>query len=449
MKKTLKIAIYLLTLLFLTEFSYSQGGMRFPELSKKIEPYFAEELIRDVERQLPQGTNYSIWGWDVGDYSGDGFFDLALSVRLSTEKKRIVMVYFFVDIDGFLTQVARFPFEFVEMPLEIGVVIRDNTCFITQKNEQFNWFLQGYRFDNGSLLMLDKFHTQRLDNLTIEFYSNFYSLQNTKKYIITNTSNTIFEVNYLTVPSYSRGRLIYKGYTAEAESKIVEYVYDGAYHWSGPEDASYRIKSSYDEENLYLTITVIDDNVVPDRDEERFSDLVELWFDISGFSGLESRFTLPTKDKSLAFREVADSNIYSLKISPGDFLEKKAYVKEVKSTDELDNSQRAALNRIRAVSSLIADGYVLKLKIPFAIFGYETLPFTDNELLEIGFTTVVYDIDNEFRPEEASKIATSAFNPQNPASFGSLLFIPDGQWYGTTHNIYRDDILKYLSELGF
>ena len=42
--------------------------MRFPELAKKLEPYFAEDLINDIKNQLPQQSNYAIWGWDVGDF---------------------------------------------------------------------------------------------------------------------------------------------------------------------------------------------------------------------------------------------------------------------------------------------------------------------------------------------------------------------------------------------
>ncbi|MGA2298584.1 MAG: hypothetical protein ABSG15_13645, partial [FCB group bacterium] len=68
--------------------------MRFAELAKKLEPYYDEDMIADIKKQLPQGSDYSIWGWDIGDYSGDGNNDLAVSIKIAGEKKRVSQVYF-------------------------------------------------------------------------------------------------------------------------------------------------------------------------------------------------------------------------------------------------------------------------------------------------------------------------------------------------------------------
>ncbi|MGA2296817.1 MAG: hypothetical protein ABSG15_04625, partial [FCB group bacterium] len=66
-----------------------------------------------------------------------------------------------------------------------------------------------------------------------------------------------------------------------------------------------------------------------------------------------------------------------------------------------------------------------------------------------GCTVIVHDIDNEFRPEEETQIASSAFDSVNPLTYGSLVLLPYDKWYGETINIYTEDIMKYLQELGF
>ncbi|MBK7185022.1 MAG: hypothetical protein IPH85_03700 [Ignavibacteria bacterium] len=73
----------------------AQSGMEFDEFARKIDPYFAEDLIADVRSSMPQGSQYRIWGWDVGDFSGDGFYDLAMSVNILGTRKRECVVYLF------------------------------------------------------------------------------------------------------------------------------------------------------------------------------------------------------------------------------------------------------------------------------------------------------------------------------------------------------------------
>ena len=93
--------------------------------------------------------------------------------------------------------------------------------------------------------------------------------------------------------------------------------------------------------------------------------------------------------------------------------------------------------------------YQVKIRIPFLVFGYEKAPIKDDMITEFGCSIIINDIDNEYRPEEETKIATSVFNQNNPSSYGSLLLIPEGKWYGEVSNIYREKILDHLKDLGF
>lgn len=446
---TRTLVIPILILITFSDQIYSQQGLKFPELAQRLEPYFAIELINDIKKQLPQGSDYSIWGYDVGDFSGDGYFDAAFTLKLASEKKQIMQVYLFVDIDGFMTKVGQFPYEFVELPLEIGAVIRYNACFITRKRKQFDWLIRGYRYVNGNLIMLDEYETKRLGHLTRETYSNYQSLTNTEKFIRTVSNEEKFYAKYQTIPSYSRGRQIYSGYYNECLVDDIDYVHKGAYYWQGNFDASFSVKSSFDENYLYFTIKVRDESVVIQSCDTCACDYFDIWFDaIPPIIENGDRFVIERTDKSLKFRTNADIGIYKFSIFPGDFLEKKAFVR-IGTTDELEAVQKLSARSVRAVATLSDSGFTIKCRIPFNFLGFDENPLSDSKPVEFGCSIVYHDIDNHYRPEEETEIASSVFSSLNPASYGRVVIVPDEMWYGETRNIYKDDIVKILMENGF
>ncbi len=443
-KIQLVIALVFITVINL----YSQSGISFNELASKLSPYFAKEQIEDVRKQLPESDSYKIWGWDVGDYSQDGYYDLALSIKLTKEKNKISNVLLFIDLQGFLTKVAEFTDEFIQLPLEIGVSIRYNTCYITKKNKENNWLIKGYTFENGALILKEKYETKRLGKYTYEKLEDFRHLRNTEKFLLTTNGETVFSINYLTLPSYPRNKLIYWGHQSEIYSNYIDYIVQGSYWWKGDEDCSYSVKSSYDDKFLYFTVKVKDDEIVYQKCDTCLADNVQVWFDVSYKTKLGKRIFDFDGDK-LIFRKDNKKGMYSFSLYPGDFLFKKAYVKEIKTTDILYKFQTKEIQSIKVASSLTEDGYLIKFKIPFILLAMSG-PLTDSDQMhEIGCSFVVTDVDNEFRPEEVSYLSTSILNHIDPSSYGTLVFIPPKQWYDEVINVYKLDILQTLNTYGF
>ncbi|MES2766356.1 MAG: sugar-binding protein [Bacteroidota bacterium] len=435
----------IIILIFLVPaFLEAQVGMTLDELSKKIEKYFDKELIGDLEKQLPD-AKYAIWGWDVGDFSGDGFSDIAFTVRMAGERGKKVNVYLFADIDGYLTNIAQFPYEYYEIPLEIGVVIRDTTCYITKKREQFNWVMRGYRFDVGSVVLVDEFTTSKIDKYTRETYRNFQTLRGSDRFFNASRNKPELLSQYLTIPSYPKGRYIYKGFAKEVEANSIDFVGEGAYYWGGDADASYNVNSTYDEEALTLVVRVNDDVVVPDKCDSCVSDYLQIWLDTNpvGSERLYSK-----EKKKFAFRKQGDTGIFAFTIRPGDFLKRRASV-QLATDDKLTIKQQAAAQEIRATSGVRDNGYLLKVRIPFALLGISVPKAGEAKPIEVGCSVALHDIDNEFRPEEKSVIATSVFKANEPASYGVLTLVPQEAWYGEAENVYLDPLLKTLTELGF
>jgi hypothetical protein len=91
----------------------------------------------------------------------------------------------------------------------------------------------------------------------------------------------------------------------------------------------------------------------------------------------------------------------------------------------------------------------MKFKIPFSLFGWESVPSDSKKPTQFAATIVVHDIDNVYRPEEESQIATSAFDPAKPSTYGVLVLVPQDSWYGSAENVFLDDITKSLIDNGF
>ena len=179
------------------------------------------------------------------------------------------------------------------------------------------------------------------------------------------------------------------------------------------------------------------------------ADHVELLFDVAPpAEGSRSRYLSRIDREEVVVRSASDSGLYTFTVRLGDFGDNLPRV-AIKTTDELDPAQVKARKQLRVVTAQRPDGYVVKLRIPFALLGYQKAPIDEQGVVEFGCAIAVVDYDNEFRPEERSVIATSNVESLDPSTYGALRFVPDGTWYGESVNIYGDAVVNTLRELGF
>lgn len=428
--------------------SYAQSGMEFADFKRKLEPYFADELIADLATTLPQGAQYRVWGWDVGDFSGDGIYDVALSINVIGTRRKESIVYLFIDTDGFLVNIGRYPLSFVDLPLEVGVAVKEGACYITQKRGAENWSIRGYQYREGSVVLLDEFVTDRLGVFAHEAYRNYRTLQTRERFV--NAKGVVeFNSDYLTVPCYARGRQIHAGFVSDVTVSGVSRAQQGAYWWKGAEDASFDARVVYDNDFLYVRMTVRDSTVITGWCDTCPADRLELWCDVTppeGESG--SRAITAIEHNKLRVRSASDSGLFNFSIRIGDFADRRPTIK-VRTTDDLEPEQEQAAQQVRVVTSQVGGGYIVKVRIPFLLLGYDRAPVDERVLTELGLTIGLYDVDNEFREEETTILATSPIRPLDPSSYGAVRFVPDDLWYGETVSIYSDAVLSQLRELGF
>lgn len=446
MKKVILVGF--IYFLLVPNLAIPQSGMTAAEFKVKLEQYFNEDMVNDVFSKIPQQTRFTVWGWDVGDFSGDNNTDLAFSIKVLGESRKIVYVYMFVDIDGYLEPIYVEPFQYVSLPLEIGISIRSNMCSITQKRENDFWTIKSFTFDNGILRLVEEYSSQLLSNYGLETWVNYKSNEVKIKVESLGKNPLDFQTTYFFVPSYPRNSYVFKGYPVNTYVDKVDFVVRGSYYWKGEADASFSIKSSFDQNFLYFTMFITDDFFVAKECDKCIGDKVIFWFDFQPYANSFKRIFKKT-DNQLLLRDKPEGNIYKLEFNLGNLLEKSPFVESINSNEPLDEEQIKSTEKIKLFFTIENAKYVLKVRVPFTFFGFEQLP-TDNDLpVHIGFNAMYVDVDNEFRINEVTYLTNSDFDETKPSTFGELILIPNFQKFTFAKNIYLQNLLRILEDFGF
>ena len=138
-----------------------------------------------------------------------------------------------------------------------------------------------------------------------------------------------------------------------------------------------------------------------------------------------------------------------MNVALGDFIDQQSRVK-LSSSSNLDDKQLSATKLIKSIAMKTDSGYTVKIRIPWGLFGFESAPLEDDDLMQFGMNVVVHDVDNPYRPEEVTTITTSQnFDRTKPATFGSLVLVPTNKYYGESTNIFLGELKERLQEVGY
>ena len=256
----------------------------------------------------------------------------------------------------------------------------------------------------------------------------------------------------MSIPAYAKNVREIKGISNRVLANKPDFAVKGAFYWQGDSDCSFAIHHvHYDNDYLTFDISVTDDALIYGRCDTCTSDYVDIWFtthppstDVNQYIDKRINKKKRSTDKKLI---ISDSGTMAISIKPGDFLEQNSTVSIIKSEDYTVNA--SLLSSIKHSSSLTKTGYVLKIAIPLQLLGNQIQTEIKESIKAIGFSVVVHDCDNQFRPEEETILATSSFIYDNSDTLGSLLFVPEGKKYGESLNIFSEPFSSYLLELGF
>jgi hypothetical protein len=436
-----RISLFFPLIFLWTSTSFTSDlSISFEEFKKRLGSVFDDDQLTDLRSHLP--ADFDVWGYDVGDFSGDSVADLAVSVKPKGPRGKTVEVYFFVSgANGFL-EASKLTVSYFEIPIEVAFTIEKGICFMTRKERNHHWFITGYRFHNGSFLLVDRFEVGRRQvgsdgkaEIGYEVYDNFQTLASSESFFNPANGKLFLGAKYYTFPVYRVSRKLLPEFVAAIEDTSGKYIISGKEDWQGPRDLSFSAKVVSDDSALYCYVSVTDDSLVIANDSLNSSDRIELWFDLRA-----SRMN-PSSGSAPNFRLQPDGDVMSITVSPGDFRTKRPRANIVlrKEPTEL---QQAGIKAISVTSTKTREGYALRIKLPYPLFNSMIAPQV------LGFTLQVHDVDGPISGGTRTSVATSQLREWDPSTFGVLRFITDRAFYGEVRNLAIEALLTRIHEVG-
>jgi len=420
--------LYIVLILFMSIDILAQSGSSLKDFEKKLSDYYDQELIADVIAEIGKDDQAKVWSWDIGEYSLDNNNDVACVVRYPKEQSKICSVYFFIDINGTLTPVHKQSRIFVESPLEVGVAIKNGSCHVTSKNEQFHWDITGYQYRHGVFFEYDHFSTLRNKGQTIEQYRNVIDRRNSMHVFSTRTEETAYYHHYHDIPAYHVKTSIPFGLHHPIVIDAPDDVIKGAFYWKGPQDASIMIEQSrYSDAMWNLELKVLDDSICTSLCDTCVQDKIMIHLSRS-----------PKLGNTIDTQEVNKDSILTVELNPN-----------------METPHTSSMNIIGSSTKLPIDvhresnGYRIVANIPTKFMTFKDSESSQSDIQTIGCTIELLDIDNPFRPEEQTRIVSSAYEQGNSSSLGTVTFYPMNTFDGEFHSHFSHQFVQTLQQLGF
>ena len=437
-----------LTICFFLAFPFKGFGaaadsLEFASFAKKLRGIFSEKKISSVLSCLPE--NAKVYGYDVGDYSGDQALDLVMSVKTDENIRKELTVYFFLNNGDAFTLVETALRPYVAEPIEIGFSVDAGVCHVTRKLGEFHWAIAGYAVRDGVFMEVDKWETRRLlsgreySGTGVETADDFRTLRSTTTYFRASDSRRILQSAYFTIPAFPAWKKIPDDIVTMAGDSTYRMVKEGGSSWSGPEDCSLYISARYDTSSLVIATVVYDDHLVIAPDLRR-SDYVCVSLDLSGKERVDAGGKIR-----------ADStDLLHLYFSMGDGRDRQGTM-----TIRHSIKSRQKQNMLRACSQTMRRrdyaSYEVLTVIPRDLFGEspQELLSSFHEDAPIGCTVSYHDVDVPDKPEWVTLLASSdAFNPAKPATYGVLKFFPSDQVLYERDDLRTKPLLERMSRAG-
>ncbi|GEM_PF-2589172 len=456
-----------------------------PRISNELH---SSALAAELKNLIPDYENERVWGLAIGDFSNDSLPDLALSLYDAGRARNKVRVYLFENVHG-KTLANRFEREvpFVESPIEVGLTIDGSVVTITQKNGEQHWTQDGYSIESGDVTLVDRFETEKEDltagtktrSLGHEVYRNYENLHTRESYFTGSSGEALESASFYTLPAYGRLREIYPGYGHLLVDTSSDYIITGRGLRRDATDLSIRgMQAAYNDDNIYIAIRVRDDYIVGGQPNVNADDRVSLWFDTkyTGDRLNRDRRLLSKQGGFPTFRTVLDSCVsnitFALPAHPGKVTQITYSTKQPLTLIQQDGLNHVMAQMAFDTSNGIVTGYKLMLRIPYTFLGFESNPAksyetpiafrnTNEETSELqstasitdaatlGFTALVYDVDDPTRPNEVTVQATSRYEEGNPTTFGTLVLEPSSSYYGEVHPTYLEKLRSGMSQAGY
>jgi hypothetical protein len=397
-------------------------SLEYSLFAKQLRKRFSEEQVRSIIAKLPEGCR--VFGFDIGDYSGDKKDDLVLSARGDENLKREIGVYFYLNRGERFELVKYILKKYLSEAVEIGFSIDQGICTVTQKTGEYHWQISGYRIDDFIFHQVTAWETQRLrhgggfSGIGHETTINYSSFRSSELYYRSSDVKQLLKSEYFSFPLYPEGLRLPRSIPETIGDSSSQSIVRGSSSWFGPDDASFFISGRFDSSFVRIVLTVNDDKLLSSDSLER-CDFLALCFDVSGKQKV---------DNTGAVRRSPDEGILSVILRMGDGASAKPKL-------SLDAATSIDVEKLfwkiqSSVDQSVLGTSIVELRIPAELFA----SCINNG--SCGFSALYHDIDNADKPEWTTDISTGGlFDPDRPDTYGKLLFVQ-----GTEQFLVVDDL---------
>jgi hypothetical protein len=418
-------------LFFSTGLLFSQSALTYSEFKKALLNYYEEDMIADLIKLKPEIESSQFWSWDVGDYTGDGYPDLAFVTKDKSVSGKNLTVTLVVDIDGYMVKVKEFKEKYIELPLEVGIAIKENTCYVTNKIKQFHWNITGWYVENGIFKQRSIYRTEKHTSVVTKESLIDFSKNLAEERIVHSSSGKVSQINRIQYyPLHTEYSQYQSGEVEKRTFPTIEYVETGAYYWKGEQDCSFKVQLTKNDEYLYGMIEVIDDSLVTDIDLKSVDKVVCTFhvFDTEN-DGVLRQFFKNIQNNSIQTKPLKSKKIEYV-FNLGDFT-------TTQPTIQIPTTTETTVDVLRTDT-----GYVLYTKIPLS----EIIPDI-NKISELGFSISVIDADSDLFSEDVTTMSTEDYDDKTKIS--TLLLKPYQEIIQEYNNLYESSLLTNLKRYGY
>jgi hypothetical protein len=376
-------------------------SLDYARFSQVLRRHVPEQLVQDIISKLP--PNSKVYGFDIGDITGDSLADVLLSIRHDEARTRELEILVFVRMDERMERAASLRKRYVGEPIEVGFAVEDGICRITQKLADYAWNITGYTVSSLVFQETDAWNTHRVAApgyaaYGVETVDDYRTLRTTETYYRLADARTVHRSSYRTVPVFPAGRSLPPMLTRMLVDDDAHGILSGSSSWFGADDCGLAIEGSWDSTAVTLRVHVSDERLL--AADSTGGDRLELHLDRSG----KPRIATNGKPRRFA----ADERVTLVLAMHDD-----GTVPRLVVASPVSERLAAALAACTVVRTAGSDGLQhVEIRIPKDILPART---------QLPCTIVYRDHDNVDQPDWVTVRATSdGFEADDPGTYGRL-----------------------------
>ncbi len=184
----------------------SSDSLEFAGLAVALGTIFSQEKIATILSKLP--PKCKIFGYDIGEYSGDDGMDVVLSAMRDGAARKTLEIYFFLNDGPGFRLLRTLERRYMLEPIEVGFAVEAGTCFVTEKTGEFAWRITGYSASGGTFRRVSEWTTDRMrtggreTNVGYERSFSYETLLAEEHYYGSNSNRTFIRQKFYDLPVY-------------------------------------------------------------------------------------------------------------------------------------------------------------------------------------------------------------------------------------------------------